>query len=266
MADKTNISKLEAQKGKELKALQDEWKKQISTKPKIVFPDDGKKYSPDSYFAYDGFFPGYFAQKKKVLFIGRETRWISGYNFVDTTIDFFKNINVAGSAWWRTILYIFYGIQHEGKLSYAEIPTADEIAKAMLTTNDFGFAVMQLSKYSNDSDDGATRNVALMNRFLEDSELDKRNFFQEELALLDPDIIITANLWEAGVDEKYMEQCFPEEKFKSWKSYKHGIAEYGEYDLNGKAVQFINTYHFSAHKPTEDCFYKPVMKILFPKK
>lgn len=65
----------------------------------------------------------------------------------------------------------------------------------MVETNNFGFAVMQLSKYSNDSDEGSIRNVEMMNRFLEDSELDKRNFFMEELSLLDPDIIITANLW-----------------------------------------------------------------------
>ena len=72
---------------------------------------------------------------------------------------------------------------------------------------------MQLSKYSNDSDEGSIRNVEMMNRFLEDSELGKRNFFMEELSLLDPDIIITANLWECGVNEKYLEQCFPSEKF-----------------------------------------------------
>ncbi len=65
----------------------------------------------------------------------------------------------------------------------------------MVETNNFGFAVMQLSKYSNDSDEGSIQNVEMMNRFLEDSELDKRNFFMEELSLLDPDIIITANLW-----------------------------------------------------------------------
>ena len=268
MADKTNVSELEVQKGKELKALQDDWKKQISTKPKIEFPDDGKKYSPESYFAYDGFFPGYFSQKRKVLFIGRETRWIGGgnFDFRDTTKEYFRDVNVTGSAWWRTILYLFYGIQHEGLVSYADVPVADDIAKEMLETNNFGFAVMQLSKYSNDSEFGGTRNVYLMNRFLKDSELDKRNFFQEELALLDPDIIITANLWCAGVNGEYMEQCFPEDNFKNVKTYRH-VVEHGDYDLNGKSVKFINTFHFSArNKSTEDCFYKPVMKILFPTK
>lgn len=267
MAEKMNVSELEQQKAKELKALQDDWKKLISTKPKIKFPDDGKKYSPECYFAYDGFFPGYFSQKGKVLFVGRETRWIGGgnFDFRETTKEYFRDVNVTGSAWWRTILYVLYGIQHEGQISYADVPVADEIAKEMVRTNNFGFAVMQLSKYSNDSEDGGTRNVYLMNRFLKDSELEKRNFFQEELALLDPDVIITANLWECGVDSDALELCFPEENFSNMKSYRH-IVEHGDYNLNGKTVKFINTFHFSARKSTENDFYKPVMKILFGKK
>lgn len=247
--------------------LLDEWKKQIATKPGILFPDDNKKHPAENYFAMDGFFPGYFTEKPKVLFIGRETRWIGGFNFCEETIkDFFAHSNVNTSAWWRTILYLLYGIRHEGKIPYAEIPCADEIAKEMLDTGKFGFAIMQLSKYSNDSEYGATRNVELMNRFLEDSELEKRNFFQEELSLLDPDIIITANLWSSGVKNEYMELCFPEKNFKSWKSYKRGSdVAYGEYDLNGKKIMLIDTFHFSARKSTEDCFYNPVMDILFKK-
>ena len=257
---------VEIEKQKALLSLLDSWKKQVASKPEIFFPDDEFYYSPEDFFVYDGFFPDYFSQKRKVLFIARETRWISKYDFRNTTKDFFLQNNVNASGFWRTILRLLYGIQHEGKLSYADIPCADEIAKEMAQSDNFGLAVMQLSKYSNDSEDGATANRAMMNRFLEDSELEKRNFFQEELALLDPDIIITGNLWECGIKDEYMELCFPEKNFKNWKSYKHGTAEYGEYDLNGKSVPFINTYHFSARKAFKDDFYTPVMKILFPKK
>lgn len=257
--------KLENEKSVALKNLLDDWAKQISTKPKIVFPDDGKAYPPESYFCYDGFFPGYFSQRQKVLFVARETRWISGENFCDTSREFFKKHNINSDNFWRKVLYMLYGIRNEGKIPYAEIPYADDIAKQMVESTDFGFAVMQLSKYSNDSDNGSKRNIELMNRFLEDSELEKRNFFQEELALLNPDIMILANLWECGVKDDYLELCFPSKNFKNWKNYKN-VANYGEYDLNGKNVRFINTYHFSSIKSIENCFYNPVMEILFPKK
>ena len=257
-------SETEIKKSVELQSLFDDWKAQVSTKPPIVFQDDGKAYPPQDYFAADGFFPGYFEQKTKVLFIGRETRWISGSDFRDTSYNFFKNENVNGSAFWCKVLYMLYGIQHEGKIPYAEVPYANEIAKKMVETGNFGFAVMQLSKYSNDSDEGGTRNIELMNRFLADSELEKRNFFQEELELLEPDIIITANLWECGVNDEYLGQCFPG-KWTDELSPIPKIANHWKYDLAGRQVDVINTYHFSApKKAAEEFFYEPVMKILFP--
>lgn len=261
------MTKEETEKNAQILALQDDWKKQISTKTKIMFQDDGKEYSPADYFAGDGFFPGYFSQNKKILFVGRETRWISGQNFVDTSIHFFENDNVNKSTFWCKVLYMLYGIQHEGKVPYSEVPQADTIAKEMVKNNDYGFAIMNLSKYSNDSDGGANRNVYMMNRFLEDSELEKKNFFLEELSILDPDIIITANLWKCGVKEEYLDLCFPNNNFKTWKTDESRNIDYGDFELNGKTVKLINTYHFSAYnKSIEDCFYNPVMKILFPKK
>ena len=256
-------SETEIKKSVELQSLFDDWKAQVSTKPPIVFQDDGKAYPPQDYFAADGFFPGYFEQKTKVLFVGRETRWISGSDFRDTSYNFFKNENVNGSAFWCKVLYMLYGIQHEGKIPYSEVPYADEIAKKMVATNEFGFALMNISKYTNNSDEGGTRNIELMNRFLEDSELEKRNFFQEELELLEPDIIITANLWECGVKDEYLAQCFLG-KWTDELSPIPKIANHWKYDLAGKQVDVINTYHFSSRKSAEEFFYEPVMKILFP--
>lgn len=263
--NKRQLSEKEIQKTLDLLALEDDWKKQISTKAPIIFQDDGKEYPPESFFANDGFFPGYFEQKRKVLFIGRETRWISGLDFRNTSYEFFEKENVNGNTFWRNVLYMLYGIQKEGKAAFEEVPYANDIAKNMVKTNDFGFAVMQLSKYSNDSDEGATRNVEMMNRFLEDSELEKRNFFLEELKLLEPDVIITANLWDCGVKEEYLEQCFPSENFGSWKKYGQNIADYADFTLYGKTAKLINTYHFSARKASEEYFYNPVMDILFSK-
>lgn len=157
---------MEKEKSDALKKLMDDWRAQISTKPEIVFKDDGKKYPAEAYFARDGFLPGYFSQKPKVPFIGRETRWIGGKDFRDTTIDYFTHDNVNTSIFWRRVLYILYGIRHNGNIPFEEIPFADEIAKEMVESGSFGFAVMNLSKYSNDSDTGGVADVELMTRFV----------------------------------------------------------------------------------------------------
>ena len=107
----------------------------------------------------------------------------------------------------------------------------------------------------------------LVDRFLKDSELEKTNFFQEQLKILDPDIIITANLWDGTIAENYINLCFPGEfsKNKTLTHNKEGVAAYGKYNLNGKEIDYIDLFHFSANKSDEYCYYNPVMKILFNK-
>ena len=115
-------------------------------------------------------------------------------------------------------------------------------------------------------------NLKLVHRFLEDSELEKTVFFQKELEILDPDIIISGNLWEANINNEYLELCLPSERRQKPSNrkvqYYNPIKNYWKYDLYGngsKMIDFIDTYHFSAKKKDEDCFYNPVMKVLFPK-
>lgn len=69
----------------------------------------------------------------------------------------------------------------------------------MVQNNHYGFAIMNISKYSNYADNGATADFHLINQFLKDSDLRKRNFIREEITLLEPDIIIAANLWESKI-------------------------------------------------------------------
>ena len=99
---------------------------------------------------------------------------------------------------------------------------------------------------------------------------DKTNFFQKELELLNPDIIITANLWEHGLfNEEYLDLCLPKTNFSKGKNVIYdgeSVAEYGKYNLNGRDIDYIDLYHFSAKKSDKYCYYNPVMKILFPKK
>lgn len=262
----------EKEKNDELMRLFDEWIAQISKNKEPVDNGDGKR-APRDCFAKDGFFPGYFSpeNKKKVLFIGRETRNIGGYDFRDTSKDFFKNKSCNKNNWWRRILYIVYGIQHGGKIAFSDIPQANEIMKEMLEKNDlkkngFGFAVINVSKFSNDSGTDWQTNTSLVDRFLKDSELEKTNFFQRELEILEPDVIITANLWDGKIKNDYLELCLPKENFSEEKELCENVAKYGKYNLNGKNIDYIDLYHFSAiNKNDEEYFYNPVMKILFGK-
>ena len=131
----------------------------------------------------------------------------------------------------------------------------------MIEHNDFGFAVINISKYSNDSKKNWQLNTTLANRFLKDSDLETTNFFQKELKILDPQIIITANLWKAGFENEYLELCLPRPDKCKTKNY----IEYWDYKLDDKKepIKVINTYHFSARKNDKDCFYNPIRKILF---
>ena len=269
MFKKFKYNDFEKQKNKELDSLMKDWILELSKNTKPVKNGDKTKTTPVDCFAKDGFFPGYFEQKRKVLFICRETRMIGGFDFRDTTKEFFENDFNNTNGFWRHILYIVHGIKTEGTETYKEIPTALGILDEMYSKNNFGFAVINISKYSNDDPNNWQTNVDLANRFLKDSNLDKTNFFQRELEILNPDIIITANLWAPGLfNEDYLDLCLPRTNFSKCKNVTYqgeSVAEYGKYNLNGREIDFIDLHHFSAKKSDKYCYYNPVMKILFKK-
>jgi hypothetical protein len=258
---------IEAEKRKKINSLMRDWQKAISGE-KIKFPDDNKNYPSEKYFAGDGFFPGYFSKKPRVLFILRETRWMMTCGFEDciATVmrDFFPKKNDHNkNPTTRHILYIVEGIKHKGTLKFNEVKekTANGIAKKMVETNDYGYATMNISKYSNDSEDGANANTKLINSFLEHSHLEKRNFFQEELAILEPDVIITGNLWYGKIQKEYLDLCFGGEP-----KITHKIsdkAEVREIRVSNRKIKLINLYQFSSRYSDKEYFYDPVMKILF---
>jgi hypothetical protein len=241
-------------------SLMDDWRKQIASQRKIRFKDDNIKYHADEYFNSDGFFPGYYKQKTKVLFIGRETRGMSGDDYIATAIKYYRNDGHNKIAFTRHILYMVQVIKNGGKISFDDLYYPDEYAKMMAKETDYGFAVMNISKYSNDSKDGAVADKILINRFLEDSNLQKRNFFKEELSILQPDIIITGNLFDGKIKDEYLQLCFGE--LKTIKSIKD-TATLSEMRLNNKKVKLIDTFHFSSRKRDKEYFYDPIIKLLY---
>ena len=258
------------EKREELNKLFYAWKKAIASKPDILF-EDGQKYHPLDYFNKDGFYPGYFSAKPRILFIGRESRNCSKCDRIKTKPkDWLEELR--GNGFWRRILYLVYGIRENGECRFEDIPAANEILNEMIKNNDYGFAFMNISKYSNDSEKWEA-DTKLINCFLRDSELEKRNFIREEIELLEPNIIITANLWDnkLGIKNEYLEMVFPTNdrsnyKFDDENDYNACLQSF---TFNGREIKLVDTYHFSApfvkSEKADDKkhFYDPVMKLLF---
>lgn len=140
MSKKFKYSDFEKQKNKELESLFSDWIKQLSKNKTPIDNENKDKTSPAACFAKDGFFPGYFDENNlKVCFIGRETRLIGGYDFRDTTKEFFEEYYSNNNNWWRHLLYIIYGIKTKGEYKFEEIPDALEILNEMYDTNKYGF-------------------------------------------------------------------------------------------------------------------------------
>ena len=256
------FSGIEFKKRNEIFALMQDWEKTISTS-EIVFKDDNKKYKGNEYFNYDGFFPGYYENKPKVLFIGREARGVSGLDFIGANIEYFKNESSLNNvSFWRRIFCMYNIIRNNGVID--KNITADQIADSMIEKNNYGFALMNISKYSNDSETGAKRDKTLMNRFLEDSKLDQRNFIKEELKILDPDLIITAHLWDGTINKEYMEKIFGEIEFitkvvvqSNW------VASLNNFYFESKVIKLIDLFHFSRPGVSDmEYYYKPISKLL----
>lgn len=251
----------EIEKRKIINALMVDWKNEISIKAPIMFKDDGVEYDTIEYFGSDGFLPNYYNQETKVLFIGREARDNSQNDFVEKLIKEFKEITyIHKSIFWRRILYILYGIRKKGKVKFENIPNTSEIIKEMVKNNNYGFAFMNISKYSNDRDDGGSADFKLINRFLVDTCIEKRNFIKEEIELIDPDVIITANLWDGNISTDYLDLCFPNKELLSSINDKANC--YG-LKIKDKYIKLIDLWHFSKPGSDKENYFDPVIELLY---
>jgi hypothetical protein len=260
---------IEVEKRKEINSLMRDWKKTIRSK-KIKFAGIKKYYPAIEHFSSDGFYTKYYSKKTKVLFIGREDRWAATekyYDIIALIMDRFfpKNHDHNKHPLTRHILYIVQGIKNRGKLKFKELESAYVIAKKMDKTKDYGYASMNISKYSNSSPKGIIADINLINSFLEHSNLKKTDFFQKELAILDPDVIITGNLLNWEIEPEYLDLCFGEKRKKI--DEIPGKAILYEIEISNKKRKLIDLkYAFPSRKSDKQYFYDPIMKLLFPKK
>ena len=120
---------------------------------------------------------------------------------------------------------------------------------------------MELSKYGNENSDSENCDKKLIEQFFEHSKLNVRNYFVEELTILDPDIIITANLWDISTKISNYILEFISKKMNV-KIINEGEKVYlRSIEINNKTIPIFNTYHFSSSKCVRCDFYEPIQEI-----
>jgi hypothetical protein len=203
---------------------------------------------------FDGFYPHYFSQKKRILFIGRETRWNSGKNYIDINYPRYRETKLIGSQPLNTdkfhsrMIYIAYGILY-GMPTWQAIPDADKIGDTFGTPSGLSFAFMNISKLSNDTASWQT-DAGVFNAAHRLST-EGRNFIQEEVAILEPHIVITMTMKVGGDKVASLGKLTPIHASNLAKSYW--------LDSGGHRSLLIETWHFSAWRKKDiPDYYDPI--------
>ena len=247
----------------EINSLFKSWKNEVSTSR--VKRNNGRYSSGKDLFSEDGFFPNYFNHRPKVLFMGREDT--KCHNTIKEWIKIFENDSIpVSNNFFSTLLYLLYGINNGFPEYWENVPEASVIAQSIGKPgkNGLSFSFMELSKYGNNN--GSDRcDKKLIEQFLEHSNLEKRKYFKEEFSILEPDIIITQNLW--GISKtisNYIDECIFNDDLECY------AIKYDEYanlfciTINKKKIPVIDMSHFSrkTNKDIETKFYKPLNKVI----
>lgn len=198
----------------------------------------------------DGFYPYYFSQPTRILFVGREARGIQGCSYIEVLHDAYRRTKQIGSRglnvdkFQSRKLYIAWGLLH-GMPDWDEIPQACEIGDTFATGSGISFAFMNLSKFSNEGVNWQSDWMAI--KASHDASVLQRNFLREQVALLEPDIVITMNL--AGRLES-LGNLDPIARTSDVNSYWM--------DTNGHRSLVLDSWHFSLVRNCEKWFYRPI--------
>lgn len=198
----------------------------------------------------DGFYPYYFSQPTRILFVGRESRGIEGCSYIEVLHDAYRRTKLIGTRglnvdkFQSRKLYIAWGLLH-GMPEWDEIPQASEIGDTFATKSGISFAFMNLSKFSNEGPRWQSDWTTI--KASHDASILQRNLLREEIALLEPHIVITMNLAEKLESLGDLEAI---ERTPDVNSYWM--------DTNGHRSLVLDTWHFSLVRNCEKWFYTPV--------
>jgi hypothetical protein len=181
----------EIERRKNLLALFDEWQ----TTMKGTLPPEQALRGGE--FVCDGFYPYYFRQPMKILFVGKECLGLEGCDYLEVLLTSYRKAKSIGKQHLNThkfhsrLLYVAYGLLNNYP-EWKDIPCADKIGDTFATTDGISFAFMNVSKFSNETDYWQAQ-TDLMRSSVDASNVQRR-FIEEEIALLEPDLVISMNL------------------------------------------------------------------------
>lgn len=208
-----------------------------------------KGYTAEN-MVFDGFYPYFSKQKIKVLFVGREALCLEG-NYLDVLYNCYKrnkvgDINLNSYQFHRLMFLVTYGLNNDF-IPWDAMPKVTDMTASFATDAGISFAFMNLSKFSNDSGERDT-DWGLIDSFSSAFEKSKLNYFNTEIEIINPDLIITMNL-ESRIDVLGRKEVI-----------KYGnTASYFYLHCNDKKILTIDTFHFSASKQNKDSFYTPII-------
>lgn len=157
-------------------------------------------------------------------------------------------------AFHRRIFKVTYGLITYGLINeipiFKSVPKASILAKDFATEQGISFAFMELSKFSNPSDEDSSSNWYNINQSIKSSTKNGHNYIRDEVELLSPDIIIGSGVY----DLHEIIQCHDVEKLSNDAFLLNGIAR--------KKILYFTTYHFSGRN-LRDCWYYDHIGNLF---
>ncbi len=233
---------------KQINALMKEWKSSLPEKEQELFVSDG-------------FYPYYFSKKPRILFVAKESTGMLGLAYTDTLFDCYRNEkrigekNINQYRFHARMMYMAYGILNKESTfeEFQATPFASKIGDTFGTKDGVSFAFMNISKSSNEN--GTYANEKL----IETSYTHGKKFIKREIELLEPDIIISANVTDKitnifgepsvlkriGGNSKVCDVCAQTIK------------------VNAKDTLLLDCWHFSSVKGKKDFehFYHPVCEF-----
>lgn len=232
--------------------LFDEWRSVVNSSSEI--PDDDK-----ASFVSDGFYPGYTNQKVRVLFVGRESLQMGNADYIEEIYPRFQSNDING---WTLDRYKFFAMQFYIAYGFNRgfpdwntgVPWASELAKAMVDPDGVSFAFMNISKFTNWSEDDWQTNWELVARSIRNARDD--DFLAREVSILAPDVICTMNI--ACMFGDFLGELAPLPRL----SRGGDVAVYEIKLRGGRTVPLLDMWHFSAPgKSPCGSYYDPVRKL-----
>lgn len=245
-------------KQKQLDRLFCNWKKELAQK-RVYYTTLNKTLNAQDAFTEDGFFPGYWNQKYRILFIAREPNqdWDNQINSRRKTWEKTHQYptNRGNDSFWRRVIGIVSRTRQKNLITTSSYNNCQNMAKK----KNYGFAFMELSKYRNINTNNGKRNNKLINQFLSDSNLSKNHFIEKEINILSPSVIITMDIFRKTCNSCYLDLIF---KDKQLIYSLDGYAQFYSVIIQREKYYLIDLFHFSAYnysKYDDDYFYKPAL-------